>query len=54
MFGEAKNYYEILGLMPEATYKDICWVISGWPDNTTPDHNNNGDDGYMVELNDAY
>lgn len=48
------NYYEILGLTPEASPEDIHKTYIKLAQQYHPDHNNNLDDRHMIELNQIY
>jgi curved DNA-binding protein CbpA len=54
MVEHLKNYYEILGLTPEASPEDIHKTYIKLAKQYHPDHNDNLDDRHMIELNQIY
>jgi curved DNA-binding protein CbpA len=54
MVEHLKNYYEILGLTPEASPEDIHKTYIKLAKKYHPDHNDNLDDRRMIELNQIY
>jgi curved DNA-binding protein CbpA len=54
MVEHLKNYYEILGLSPEASPEDIHKTYIKLAKQYHPDHNDNSDDRRMIELNQIY
>jgi curved DNA-binding protein CbpA len=54
MVEHLKNYYEILGLTPEASPEDIHKTYIKLAKQYHPDHNDNLDDRRMIELNQIY
>ncbi len=49
-----KNYYELLGLTPEASQEEIHKAYIALAKQFHPDHNYDSDDRRMIELNQIY